>query len=188
MLLHTGDFKVDQTPMDGEAFDLHRFAQLGAEGVLAMFCDSTNIDRRGYTGSEMDVEDGFEEIFTSTEGKIVVATFSSSLYRMQIVADLAAQFDRKVAFVGRGMNENSEIAQRLGHLHLPSGVTIKDSDVPDLPGAGRRLPGYRIAGRGQRRVVAHCHQRSPPRQAGARATAWSSRRAPSPATRRRSAA
>jgi ribonuclease J len=133
VLLHTGDFKVDQTPMDGEAFDLHRFAQLGAEGVLAMFCDSTNIDRRGYTGSEMDVEDGFEEIFTSTEGKIVVATFSSSLYRLQIVADLAAQFDRKVAFVGRGMNENSVIAQRLGHLHLQSGVTIKDSDVPVFP-------------------------------------------------------
>ena len=133
VILHTGDFKVDQTPMDGEAFDLHRFAQLGAEGVLAMFCDSTNIDRRGYTGSEMDVEDGFEEIFTSTEGKIVVATFSSSLYRLQIVADLAAQFDRKVAFVGRGMNENSVIAQRLGHLHLQSGVAIKDSDVPIFP-------------------------------------------------------
>lgn len=133
VLLHTGDFKVDQTPMDGEAFDLHRFAQLGADGVLAMFCDSTNIDRRGYTGSEKDVEDGFEEIFTSTEGKIVVATFSSSLYRLQIVADLAAQFDRKIAFVGRGMNENSVIAQRLGHLHLQSGVAIKDSDVSIFP-------------------------------------------------------
>ena len=127
VLLHTGDFKVDQTPLDGEAFDLHRFAQLGSEGVLAMFCDSTNIDRRGYTGSEADVEDAFEEIFTSTEGKIIVATFSSSLYRLQIVVDLAAQFDRKVAFVGRGMIENSRIAQRLGFLHLPTGVVIKDS-------------------------------------------------------------
>ena len=129
VLLHTGDFKVDQTPLDGQAFDLHRFAQLGSEGVLAMFCDSTNIDRRGYTGSEADVEDAFEEVFTSTEGKIIVATFSSSLYRLQIVVDLAAQFDRKVAFVGRGMNENSQIAQRLGFLHLPTGVVIKDSDV-----------------------------------------------------------
>ena len=129
VLLHTGDFKVDQTPLDGEAFDLHRFAQLGAEGVLALFCDSTNIDRRGYTGSETDVVDAFEEIFTSTEGRIVVATFSSSLYRLQIVVDLAAQFDRKVAFVGRGMIENSAIAQKLGHLHLPTGVVIKDSDV-----------------------------------------------------------
>jgi ribonuclease J len=133
VLLHTGDFKVDQTPLDGEAFDLHRFAQLGAEGVLAMFCDSTNIDRRGYTGSESDVEDAFEEIFTSTEGKIVVATFASSLYRMQIIVDLAAQFDRKVAFVGRGMIENSQIAQRLGYLHLPTGVAIKDSDVQYFP-------------------------------------------------------
>jgi len=133
VLLHTGDFKVDQTPLDGEAFDLHRFAQLGAEGVLAMFCDSTNIDRRGYTGSEADVEDAFEEIFTSTEGKVIVATFSSSLYRLQIVVDLAAQFDRKVAFVGRGMNENSQIAQRLGFLHMPTGVAIKDSDVQFFP-------------------------------------------------------
>ena len=133
VLLHTGDFKVDQTPLDGEAFDLHRFAQLGSEGVLAMFCDSTNIDRRGYTGSEAEVEDAFEEIFTSTEGKIIVATFASSLYRLQIIVDLAAQFDRKVAFVGRGMIENSQIAQRLGFLHLPTGVTIKDSDVPIFP-------------------------------------------------------
>lgn len=133
VLLHTGDFKVDQTPLDGEAFDLHRFAQLGAEGVLAMFCDSTNIDRRGYTGSETDVEDAFEEIFTSSEGKIVVATFASSLYRLQIVVDLAAKFDRKVAFVGRGMIENSQIAQQLGRLHLPTGVVIKDSDVQYHP-------------------------------------------------------
>lgn len=132
-LLHTGDFKVDQTPLDGEAFDLRRFAQLGSEGVLAMFCDSTNIDRRGYTGSEAEVEDAFEEIFTSTEGKIVVSTFASSLYRMQIIVDLAAQFDRRVAFVGRGMIQNAEIAQRLGFLHVPTGVAIKDSDVQHFP-------------------------------------------------------
>jgi ribonuclease J len=133
VLLHTGDFKVDQTPLDGEAFDLHRFAQLGSEGVLAMFCDSTNIDRRGYTGSEAEVEDAFEEIFTSTEGKIIVSTFASSLYRLQIIVDLAAQFDRKVAFVGRGMIQNAEIAQRLGFLHVPTGVSIKDSDVQHFP-------------------------------------------------------
>jgi len=132
-LLHTGDFKIDHTPLDGERFDLHRVAELGAEGLLALFCDSTNIDRPGYTGSEKDVIDGFEEIFTATEGKIVVAAFSSSLYRMQIIVDLAAQFDRKVAFIGRGMNENSAIAHRLGHLHLPSGVVIKDSDVGRFP-------------------------------------------------------
>ncbi|MGE0042986.1 MAG: ribonuclease J [Vicinamibacterales bacterium] len=132
-IIHTGDFKVDQTPLDGEPFDLHRFAQFGAAGVLALFGDSTNIDRRGYTGSEADVVDAFEEIFTSTEGKIVVATFASSLYRVQILVDLAAQFDRKVAFIGRGMVENTLTAQRLGHLHVPVGTTIKDSDVASYP-------------------------------------------------------
>ena len=133
VLLHTGDFKIDQTPLSGEPFDLHRFAQLGAEGVLALFGDSTNIDRRGYTGSELDVQDAFEEIFTGTEGKVVVAAFASSIYRMQILTDLAVQFDRKVAFVGRGMNENSQIAQRLGYLNVPTGVLIRDSDVPSFP-------------------------------------------------------
>jgi ribonuclease J len=133
VLLHTGDFKIDQTPLGGEPFDIHRFAQLGSEGVLCLFADSTNIERRGYTGSELDVQDAFEELFTSTEGKLVVAAFASSIYRMQILADLAVQFDRKVAFVGRGMNENSQIAQRLGYLTIPSGVIIRDSDVPSYP-------------------------------------------------------
>jgi ribonuclease J len=133
VLLHPGDFKIDQTPLDGEAFDLPRFAQLGTEGVLALLCDSTNADRRGVTGSERDVEDAFEELFTGTEGRLVVATFSSSLYRLQLLVDLAVAFDRKVAFVGRGMVENSQVAQRLGHLHIPTGVVIKDSDVPGFP-------------------------------------------------------
>jgi ribonuclease J len=133
LLLHTGDFKIDQTPLDGEPFDLHRFAQLGAEGVLALFADSTNIDRRGYTGSELDVQEAFEEIFTSTEGKIVVAAFASSIYRLQILTDLAVQFDRKVAFVGRGMIDSSQIAQKLGYLKIPTGVVIRDSDVPSFP-------------------------------------------------------
>jgi len=100
VIVHTGDFKIDQTPLDGEHLDVHRFAELGASGVLALLADSTNIDRRGFTGSEVDVTDGFEEIFTSAEGKIVVAMFASSIYRMQIVVDLAAQFDVLVAFVG----------------------------------------------------------------------------------------
>jgi ribonuclease J len=132
-IVHTGDFKVDQTPIDGEPFDLHRLAQLGAEGILALFGDSTNIDRRGYTGSELDVEEAFEEILTSTEGKVVVAAFASSLYRLQILVDLAEQFERKVAFVGRGMNESSQIGQRLGYLRVPAGTVIKDSDVPHFP-------------------------------------------------------
>ena len=99
VVVHTGDFKIDQTPIDGEHFDVHRFAELGASGVLALFADSTNIDRRGFTGSEREVIEAFEEIFTSTTGRLVVAEIASSIYRMQILVDLAAQFDRKVAFL-----------------------------------------------------------------------------------------
>jgi ribonuclease J len=132
-IIHTGDFKVDQTPLDGQHFDFHRFAELGSAGVLALFGDSTNIDRRGVTGSEIDVTEAFEEIFTSVGGKLVVAAFSSSMYRMQILVNLAARFGRKVAFVGRGMIENSQIAQRLGHLHIPAGVQIRDADVGQHP-------------------------------------------------------
>jgi len=128
-IVHTGDFKIDQTPIDGQHFDLHRFAELGTEGVLALFADSTNIDRRGFTGPEIEVIDAFEELFTSTTGKLVVATFSSSIYRMQLLVDLAAQFDRKVAFVGRSIVQNAEIAQRLGFLRVPAGMQIRDSDV-----------------------------------------------------------
>src|SRR6476646_2073537 len=132
-IVHTGDFKIDPTPIDGEHFDIHRFAALGTEGVLALFADSTNIDRRGFTGSELEVVEAFEEIFTSASGKLIVAAFASSIYRMQILVDLAAQFDRKVAFVGRGMMQNSEIAQRLGYLRIPSGVQIRDSEIPGYP-------------------------------------------------------
>ena len=128
-VVHTGDFKIDQTPLDGEHLDVHRLAELGGAGVLALFGDSTNIDRKGVTGSELAVVDAFEEIFTSTKGKIVVAAFSSSIHRMQILIDLAAQFERKVAFAGRGMIENSQIAQRLGRLRVPAGVQIRDSEV-----------------------------------------------------------
>jgi len=133
VVVHTGDFKIDQTPIDGEHFDVHRFAELGTAGVLALFADSTNIDRRGFTGSELEVVEAFEEIFTSASGKLIVAAFASSIYRMQILVDLAAQFDRRVAFVGRGMIQNSEIAQRLGYLRIPAGVQIRDSEVGGYP-------------------------------------------------------
>jgi ribonuclease J len=133
VVLHTGDFKIDQTPLDGQHVDFQRFAQLGADGVLVMLGDSTNVDRKGVSGSERDVVDGFEEVFTSARGRIVVAMFSSSLYRMQIVVDLADQFDRKVAFVGRGVIENSQIAMRLGYLRIPPGVQIRDSDIKSYP-------------------------------------------------------
>jgi ribonuclease J len=134
VVIHTGDFKIDQTPLDGQHFDFQRFAELGAAGVLALLSDSTNVDRKGFTGSELEVTDGFDEIFTTANGKIVVAMFSSSIFRMQILVDLAAQFDKRVAFVGRGVMDNAETAQRLGFLRVPAGVQIKDADVRNYPG------------------------------------------------------
>jgi ribonuclease J len=133
IIVHTGDFKVDQTPIDGQHFDLHRFATLGSEGVLALFADSTNIDRPGFTGSELEVVGAFEEIFTSSTGMLVVATFASSIYRMQVLVRLAERFGRKVAFIGRSMVQNSEIAMRLGYLSVPAGLQIRDSEVPAHP-------------------------------------------------------
>jgi len=128
-IIHSGDFKIDQTPLDGQAFDLHRFAELGTAGVLALLSDSTNADRRGFTGSERDVLQGFEEVFSSAPGLIVVATFASSVYRVQLLVDLAEQFERKVAFVGRGMQQTTQVAERLGYLRVPAGLQIRDSDV-----------------------------------------------------------
>jgi ribonuclease J len=133
VVIHSGDFKVDQTPLDGEHFDFHRFAELGAEGVLALFSDSTNIERAGFTGSETSVIAAFEEILASARGKVVVTSFATSIYRLQILVNLAAQFRRKVAFVGRGMVETSQVAQRLGYLNIPEGVAIRDSDVKNHP-------------------------------------------------------
>jgi ribonuclease J len=175
VVIHTGDFKIDQTPLDGEHVDFHRLAELGSAGVLALLADSTNIDRRGFTGSEVEVIDGFEEIFTAAKGKIVVAMFASSIYRMQILVDLAAQFDRRVAFIGRGVIDNSEIAQRLGYLRIPAGVQLRDSDVRNFPAQD---------------VVCICTgsqgepQAALPRIAIDRTTSWSFRPARSRATRR----
>jgi ribonuclease J len=128
-IVHTGDFKLDQTPLDGEASDLHRFAELGQNGVLAMFSDSTNADRRGFTGSERDVVDGFEEILSGSMGKVVVTTFSTSVYRLQLLVDLAERFGRKVAFVGRSVQHVAATASRLGYLRVPAGLEIRDSEV-----------------------------------------------------------
>ncbi len=132
-IVHTGDFKIDQTPLDGQHFDFHRFAELGAQGVLALFADSTNIERPGFTGSESEVVEAFEEIFASTRGKLIVTAFATSIYRMQILANLAQEFGRKLAFVGRGMIEHSQIAQQLGYLQLPPNLQIRESDVRNYP-------------------------------------------------------
>ena len=128
-LVHTGDFKVDRTPLDGVQCDLDRFAALGEQGVLALFADSTNVARPGHTGSERDVVEAFEEVFAETVGRLVVATFASSLHRIQLLVDLAARFRRKVALVGRGIQQNAAIAQRLGYLRIPDGLQIRERDI-----------------------------------------------------------
>lgn len=133
VIIHTGDFKIDQTPLDGQTFDYHRFAELGSAGVLALFSDSTNADRPGFTGSERDVIDGFEEIFSSAPAKVIVATFSTSMYRIQLLVNMADQFDRKVAFLGRSMQQNTAIAAELGYLAIPAGLQIRDTDVREFP-------------------------------------------------------
>jgi ribonuclease J len=132
-IVHTGDFKIDQTPLDGQGFDLHRFAELGSAGVLALLSDSTNADRPGFTGSEREIVDGFEEIFSSAPAKIIVTTFATSVFRLQVLCDLADQFERKVAFVGRGMQQSSQIGERLGHLRIRPGLQIRDVEVGDHP-------------------------------------------------------
>ena len=132
-IVHTGDYKIDPTPPDGETMDIDRFAELGEMGVLALFGDSTNVERRGSTGSEHDVVSAFEDILASTIGKVVVATFASSLHRLQLVIDVAARSDRKVAFVGRGIKRNTAIAAELGRLAIPPGLEIPEHEVSGRP-------------------------------------------------------
>ncbi len=132
-LVHSGDFKFDQTPPDGRRTDAHRLADLGREGVLALFSDSTNATRPGHSGSERQVTPALEEIFAAAPRRLVVTAFSSSLHRMQLLVDLAERFGRQVAFVGRGMVENAELAARLGYLRIPAGLQVAETDVEKLP-------------------------------------------------------
>jgi ribonuclease J len=132
-LLHSGDFKFDQTPPDGRPTDAHRLADLGRAGVLALFSDSTNASRPGHSGSEGHVSPALAEIFAAAPRRIVVTAFSSSLHRVQLLIDLAERFDRQIAFVGRGIAENVELATRLGYLRLPAGRQVAETDVEKLP-------------------------------------------------------
>jgi ribonuclease J len=129
VMLHTGDFKIDQTPIDGSISTFTGSRSLARRVCSCSLPTARTSTAAGFTGPEIEVIDAFEELFTSTQGKLVVATFSSSVYRMQVLVDLAAQFDRKVAFVGRSIVQNAEIAQRLRYLRIPTGVQIRDSDV-----------------------------------------------------------
>jgi ribonuclease J len=128
-VIHTGDFKIDQTPMDNHHFDFQTFAEYGNKGVLLLLSDSTNIERPGYTFSEKEVHEGFQKIFQDATGKIVIASFASHFHRMQQIVDIAAQHNRKVAFLGRSMEQNSRMAQELGYLTIPMGVEISPKEV-----------------------------------------------------------
>ncbi len=123
-VIHTGDFKVDYTPVDGEAIDLSRFAELGKEGVQLLLCDSTNASRKGYTPSEKVVGESLRNIFNTIDGRIVIATFSSNVHRVQKIIDIAVETGRKVAFSGRSMEQMVAIAQELGYLTIPANTIV----------------------------------------------------------------
>lgn len=131
-IIHTGDYKVDETPVIGEAIDLRTLRRYGQDGVLALLSDSTNATVPGRTPSERAVIPAFEEIFTEAGGRIVVAAFASSIHRLQIVLDVAQQFNRKVCVLGRSMLKNVEIADRLGYLDIPDGLLVSLGETKRL--------------------------------------------------------
>ncbi len=129
VIIHTGDFKVDPTPTDNALFDLHTFAEYGKRGVLLLMSDSTNVDRPGYTESERAVRPRLEEIFYRCERRLVVSCFSSSIHRLQQILELAHEYGRKVALLGRSMNNTTEIAHSLGFLHIPDNILLRPQDI-----------------------------------------------------------
>jgi len=133
VVLHTGDFKVDLSPPDNKPFDLHAFAELGKQGVLALLQDSTNVDRRGYTPSERAVRPRLDEIFAQTKKRLFFSCFSSSIHRIRLAMELAHQHGRKVAIIGRSLDNSTEIAQDLGYLDLPAGLIIPPGHIKDTP-------------------------------------------------------
>ncbi len=133
VVVHTGDFKLDQTPVDGQLTDLVTFSRYGEEGVLALMADSTNVEREGYTLSEKLVGDAFDEIFPHCRGRIIVAAFSSNIHRVQQVVEAAARCGRKVLLNGRSMVANVRIARELGYLSIDDGNLIDLKDLPKLP-------------------------------------------------------
>jgi ribonuclease J len=133
IVIHTGDFKIDLSPLDGKPFDLHTFAEYGKRGVLALLQDSTNVERSGYTPSEAAVRPRLDEIFSRTKKKLFFSCFSSSIYRIRIAMELARSHGRKVAVIGRSMMESTEVAQDLGYLDLPPGLVINPGQMRDYP-------------------------------------------------------
>ncbi|MDM7998288.1 MAG: ribonuclease J [Acidobacteriota bacterium] len=132
-LIHTGDFKLDQSPLNNSLTDYARLAHFGEKGVLALLSDSTNSERPGFTASEMHVRHHIEQIFYSSRRKIIVACFASSIHRIQIILDVARDFGRRVIPVGRSMKENIAIASELGYLNIPNGIMADVSEAQALP-------------------------------------------------------
>jgi len=132
-VLITGDYKFDQTPVDGPPADVSRLAELGREGVLLLCGDSTNVDRDGFSPSESVVGPHLEEVFARCEGRIVVTSFASNIHRVQQVVDAAHALDRKVALVGRSMRKNVGIGRTLGHIEVPDGLIVGPREIGDFP-------------------------------------------------------
>jgi ribonuclease J len=131
-IIHTGDFKLDPTPVDGELMDLHKFTEYGEKGTLLMLSDSTNAEKGGFTFSEREVRRAFEDIFAKSKGRIIIATFASNIHRIQQAIDVAVQYDRKVIMCGRSMVSNAGIALELGYLKIPAGTWVKMENLRDL--------------------------------------------------------
>jgi ribonuclease J len=129
VIIHSGDFKIDATPLDAHRFDLHTFARYGQQGVLALFSDSTNVERPGATPSERAVAPRLEELCRAAPRKVLVSCFASSIHRIQQVIDIALSVGRKVGFVGRSMVGNVELAHELGYLHIPDGAVVRPQDL-----------------------------------------------------------
>jgi ribonuclease J len=131
MVVHSGDFKFDQSPLDGRLTHYHRFQEIGREGVMALLMDSTNVEVEGIVGSEVRVKASLERHIASQEGKLVIALFSTNLMRVQALYDLAALYGKKVALYGRSLIQNVQVGSQVGYLRLPPGVSIAADDVPD---------------------------------------------------------
>jgi len=131
VILHTADFKIDQTPIDDQHFDLHSFAEYGKQGVLLLMSDSTNVERPGYSESERAVRPRLEQIFASATRRLVFSCFSSSIHRIQQILDVAAKYDRKVALLGRSMLATTEISHDLGLLRIPDNLLLRPQDIMD---------------------------------------------------------
>ncbi len=133
VVIHTGDFKLDTTPVQGDVIDLARFGELGKNGVLALLSDSTNVERPGYSMSERKVGDSFDALFKSCDSRIIVTTFASNVHRIQQVIDSAAKYNRRVAITGRSMENIMRVATNLGYMTIPPNTLIELNQIKDLP-------------------------------------------------------